>query len=93
MVKVGFSPSRKVDFIYLDESPLKMIKNGFYFILRALFVHKYLDFCPDFFCQNDLIEELRLISRFITSQTEKLQYTHLPISQEVKTAKQLNLAS
>ena len=50
MVKVGFSTSRKVDFICLDESPLKMIKNGFYFILRALFVHKYLDFCPDFFC-------------------------------------------
>ena len=41
-----FSPSKKVDFI---ESPLKMMKNAFYFILKALFVVKIFNFCPDFF--------------------------------------------
>ena len=36
--KVGFSPSKKNYFICFNESPLKMMKNTFYFILKALFV-------------------------------------------------------
>ena len=31
------------------ESPLKMMNNAFYFILKANFVHRYLNFCPDLF--------------------------------------------
>ena len=42
--KVGLSPSKKFIFIYFNESPLKMMKNGFYFILRALFVLKIFNF-------------------------------------------------
>ena len=38
--KVGLSPSRKVGFISLNESPLKMMDNAFYFILKSLFVLK-----------------------------------------------------
>ena len=36
--KIGLSPSRKVIFIYFNESPLKMMKNAFCFTLKALFV-------------------------------------------------------
>ena len=42
--KVGLSPSKKFIFIYFNESPLKMMKNGFYFILKALFVLKIFNF-------------------------------------------------
>ena len=38
--KVESSPSRKNCFICFNESPLKMIKNAFYFILKALFILK-----------------------------------------------------
>ena len=36
-IKVGLSPSKKkfIFFIYFIEGPLKMIKNGFYLILKA----------------------------------------------------------
>ena len=36
--KVGLSPSKKNCVICLIESPLKMTKNAFYFILKTLFV-------------------------------------------------------
>ena len=42
LIKVGLSPSKKVYFIYFNESPLKMMKNAFYFMLKALFVLKIL---------------------------------------------------
>ena len=35
---VGLSPSRNICFISFNESPLQVMKNGFYFILKALFV-------------------------------------------------------
>ena len=38
--KVGLSPSEKNCVICFIESPLKMMKNAFYFILKALFVLK-----------------------------------------------------
>ena len=31
------------------ESPIEIMKNAFYFILKALFFLKILNFCPDFF--------------------------------------------
>ena len=43
-VKVGLSPSKKNCFVYFNESslkmksPLKMMKNDFYFILKAFFI-------------------------------------------------------
>ena len=37
-VKVGLSPSKKHYVIYLVENPFEMMKNDFYFILKALFV-------------------------------------------------------
>ena len=47
--KVGLSPSKKDCVIYLIESPLKMMKNAFYFILKALFVLKIFKFLSRLF--------------------------------------------
>ena len=43
-VKVGLSPSQKNCVICFTGSPLKMMKNAFYFILKALFVLKIFKF-------------------------------------------------
>ena len=43
MLKVGLSPSIKFFFCF-GESNLEMMKNAFYFILKALFVHKIFKF-------------------------------------------------
>ena len=43
-IKVGLSPSKKNFVIFLIESPLKMKKNAFYFMLKALFVLKIFTF-------------------------------------------------
>ena len=38
LIKIGLSPSKKICFICFNESPLKVMKNVFYFILQALLV-------------------------------------------------------
>ena len=43
-IKVGLSPSKKICVICLIESPLKMKKNAFYFILKTLYVLKIFKF-------------------------------------------------
>ena len=48
-IKVGLSPSKKICVICLIESPVKMIKNAFYFILKALFVLKIFKFLSRLF--------------------------------------------
>ena len=57
-------------FICFNESPSEMVKNAFYFILKALLVLKMFKFCVDFFAmyKNGLIREITLISKFMTSQ-------------------------
>ena len=42
--KVELSRSKKFVLIYFNKSPLKMMRNGFYFILKALFVLKIFTF-------------------------------------------------
>ena len=42
-IKVGLSPSKKKK-IFINDSPSKMMKNDFYFILKALFVLKIFKF-------------------------------------------------
>ena len=45
----SYSHFPKIKIICLTESPLKMMKNAFYSVLKALFVLKiYLNFCLDF---------------------------------------------
>ena len=43
-IKVGLSPSKKICIISLIESPLKMMENVFYFVLKGLFVLKIFKF-------------------------------------------------
>ena len=43
-LKVGLSPSKKINVTCFIEGPLKMKKNSFYFILKALFVLKIFKF-------------------------------------------------
>ena len=83
-LKPGSHLPKKFGFFCFSESPLKIIKNDFYFILKALFILKiimlrYLNFCPDFLVmwENDLITKLRLISKFKTSKPGKQTFiTH-----------------
>ena len=49
ILKVGLSPSKKICVIYLIESFLKMMKNAFYFILKALLVLKLFTFLSRLF--------------------------------------------
>ena len=60
----------KIGAICLIESPFKIIKNVFYFILKALFVLKIFVFVTTFWSyrKNGLIRKMRLISKFMTSQ-------------------------
>ena len=66
-IKVGHSPSKKISFIYFKESPLKMMKNAFYFILIALFVLKILKLLSWIFGHVEK-RKMRLVSKFMTSQ-------------------------
>ena len=43
-LKVGLSSSKKIYLICFNESLLKMLKNAFYFILKALFILKIFGF-------------------------------------------------
>ena len=47
--KVGLPPSKNICVICLIESPLKMMKNAFYFILKALSVLKIFTFLSQLF--------------------------------------------
>ena len=45
----GILPFKKVCFIYLNERPLKIMKNAFYFILKLFSFLRFLNFYPNFF--------------------------------------------
>ena len=48
-IKVGISPSKKIIFIYFNKSLLKILKNAFNFMLKAIFVLEILIFLPFLF--------------------------------------------
>ena len=57
--------------ISFNESPLKMMKNVFYFIVKPYFIDKIFNFLSWFFLssrKNSLIRKIKLISKFMTSQ-------------------------
>ena len=57
---------KEVCIICLIENPLKVIKNAFYFILKALFVLKIFKFSSR--RKNGLIRKIGLTSKFMTSR-------------------------
>ena len=68
MVKVRLSSSKKFTVIFFDESPSKIMKSTFYFMLKTLFIYKIFKFLYYFITQeNGLIKKLRLISKHMTS--------------------------
>ena len=70
VLKVGLLPSEKVCFICFNKSLLKIIKNAFYFILKAPFVLKIFKFLSRLFdhIKKGLIRKIRLISKLMASQ-------------------------
>ena len=60
--KVGLSSSKQIFVICLIENPLKLMKNAFHFMLKAL-CHKFL-----VMCKNNSIRKTKLTSKFMTSQ-------------------------
>ena len=68
-LKLDSHLSKKFIFICFNESPLKMMKNAFYFILKALLVLRIFKFVLTFWScrRNSLIRKTRLISKFLTS--------------------------
>ena len=56
--------------ICLIESPLEVMKNAFYFILKAPFVLRYLSFVTTLWSwrKNGLMRKINLTSKFMTSQ-------------------------
>ena len=85
-ITAGLPPSKKFCFIYYNERPLKMMKNAFYFILKALFFLKIFKvFVLTFWScrKNGLIRKKRLISKFMASQSGQ-QIHILPIISKSK---------
>ena len=71
ILKSGSHLPRKICIICFIESSLKLIKNAFYFIVKALFFLKIFKFlsCFSWSCRrNNLIRKVRLTSKFMTSQ-------------------------
>ena len=70
MLKSGPYFPKKNLIIYFNDILSKMMKNAFYFILKALLFSRYLKFVLSFsaFRKNGLIRKIMLISKFMTSQ-------------------------
>ena len=66
---------KKSSFVFFNESPLKVMKNAFYFTLKALFAPRIFNFlswiCGHAEKQLDEKDFKILISKFMTSQTRK----------------------
>ena len=96
--KVGLSPSIKICFICFNESSLKLMKNAFYFILKALFVLKIFRFFSWLFGHVEKTAWLERYNWFQNSWrhslvNKQLQITYYPISHEVNETIQWNLVS
>ena len=70
-----------------------MMKNAFYLMLKTLFFVRYLNFRPDFFGHvgKRLNKKVKIISKFLTSQTGKTNNHNIhicPLSQTVKATRQ-----
>ena len=104
---VGASPSPNLPYLYLKpdsdlpkkfcficfiESPLKMMKNAFYFILKALFVLMIFKFLSLRFCHVDKTAGLERNLWRNNLVNKRLQYTYCQTSQDVKADKPWNLA-
>ena len=88
IIKVRLSPFQNICFIFFHEGLSTIMKNAFYFILKALFILRVFKFLNFWSCRkNGLIRKISLISELMTSQpllNKLLQYTDCQISHNVK---------
>ena len=66
--ELGLSPSKNSYLICFNESPLKMMKNVFFFILKSLFLLKIFKFLSLPFGHVEKNGKLGLISKFMPSK-------------------------
>ena len=88
-LKIGLSTSLKLRIIWFIDSPLKIMKNAFYFMLKPLFVlrlFKFLSWLFDHVRKKAWLESWFQNSWRHTLVNKKLQYTYCAISNEVNYA-------
>ena len=71
-LKLPVSPSKKNCFVFFDKTLLRLVKNSFYFILKALFFLQIFRFLSWRFVHVETtawLERKRLISKFMASQS------------------------
>ena len=83
-IKVGLLSSKKIYFICFNESSLKLMKNDFYFIFKALFVLKISKFLSKPFGHMEKTVFLNLVKK-------QLQFTYYPLLCKVKIIRQWTL--
>ena len=92
ILKVGLSPSQKIFFSFTSMIALQMIKNVFYFILKALRSQDIKVFVLNFWTnrKNGLIRKIRSIrtSWRHSLVSKELQQLYCSISHELKTTRQ-----
>ena len=70
-IKVVLSPSKKFVFINFSESPLKMMKNAFYFMLKALFTFEIITILSGLFgCVGDRLDKKAMVNFKIHDVTD-----------------------
>ena len=77
---VGLSPSKKKFlFVCFNDSPSKMMKNDFYFILKVFSFSRYLNFYLDFWAckKNRLIRKVNYEIYDVTVWLTKNYNTHI----------------
>ena len=84
-LKVRLSSSQKICVICFNETSLKVIKNATYFILKALKIKRYSNFCLE------LLENLNLCRHNLVNK--QLQYTYCQISHEIKINQMIKFSS
>ena len=96
-IKAGLPPSKKNSFVYFNESPLKIMINAFYFILKAVFVFKIFKFLSWLFwsCKRKRLDKKAWVNFKVYDLmgNKWLQYIYCPVSQEVKTITQWGLVN
>ena len=90
LFKIGLSASKKHFLICFNDSPSTMMKNGFYFILKALFVLKIFKFMSWLICHVEKRTWLEIFwDLWLHSLVNKeLQYAFRSLSHELKATRQ-----
>ena len=100
MLKVGLSTFKKVCFISFNQSLVKVVKNAFYLVLKALFVPRIFKFLIFRYISGHARKRLDWKAKVnfkiydVTTSEANNYNTHIAqISQEVKTIRQWNFVS